>query len=79
LEKLEDLLFDENSKCTKLEKALAHEIEKNIILTHELNVCKDSISCIKYENVNINAKIKELNSYHAYKILVEHVPICTRC
>jgi hypothetical protein len=34
LEKQEDLLFDENVKCTKLEKALTHETEKNKILTN---------------------------------------------
>jgi hypothetical protein len=38
-ELLEDLLFDENANCTKLEKVLAHENEKIKILTNELNVC----------------------------------------
>jgi hypothetical protein len=34
--KSKKIYFDENAKCTKLDKALAHEIEKSKILTNEL-------------------------------------------
>jgi hypothetical protein len=78
LEKQDDLLFDENVKCTKLEKALAHATENNKILTNELNVCNDSITCLKLKDVGLDGKIKELNSFHAYTSSVEHVYICNR-
>jgi hypothetical protein len=44
-----------------------------------LNVCNDSISCLRYENVRLNAKIKELNACKPSTYTVEHVSICTRC
>ena len=78
LEKQDDLLFDENVKCTKPEKALAHATENNKILTNELNVCNDSITCLKLKDAGLDGKIKELNSFHAYTSSVEHVYICNR-
>jgi hypothetical protein len=44
-----------------------------------LNVCNDSISCLRYENVRLNAKIEELNACKPSTSTVEHVSICTRC
>jgi hypothetical protein len=73
LEKQDDLLFDENAKCTKLEKALAHETKKNKILNNEPNVCNDSFTCLNLENVDLNAKIKELNAFHASTSSIEHL------
>jgi hypothetical protein len=79
LENQEDLLVKEHEKYFKLEKALAYETEKCIILTDDLKVCNDSISYFKFENVDLNAKIKEINIAHASTSFVEHVVICTRC
>jgi hypothetical protein len=47
-------------------------------LTNELKSCNDSISCLKSENVNLIAKIEELNASHVSTSTVEHVTICTR-
>jgi hypothetical protein len=44
-----------------------------------LNVCNDSISCLRDENVRLNAKIEELNVCKPSTSNVEHVFICTRC
>jgi hypothetical protein len=44
-----------------------------------LNVCNDSISCLRDENVILNAKIEELNACKPSTSTVEHVSICTRC
>jgi hypothetical protein len=44
-----------------------------------LNVCNDSISCLRYENAILNAKIEELNTCKPSTSTVEHVSICTRC
>jgi hypothetical protein len=48
-------------------------------LTDELKVCNDSISYLKIENVDLNAKIKELNIAHVSTSFIEHVVLCTRC
>jgi hypothetical protein len=45
----------------------------------ELNVCNDSISCLKNENAKLNAKIVELNTCKPSTSTVENVTICTRC
>jgi septal ring factor EnvC (AmiA/AmiB activator) len=79
LESQEDLLVRQHEKFVKLEKALAHEVEKNKILTNELKVCNDSISLLKTENIDLNGKIEKLNVAHASTSLLEHVYICTRC
>jgi hypothetical protein len=44
-----------------------------------LNVCNDSISCLRNENAMLNAKIDELNTCKPSTSIVEHVAICTRC
>jgi hypothetical protein len=44
-----------------------------------LNVCNDSISCLRDENVRLNAKIEELNTCKPSTSTVEHISICTRC
>jgi hypothetical protein len=44
-----------------------------------LNVCNDSISCLRDENVRLNAKIEELNACKPSTSIVEHVSICARC
>ena len=44
-----------------------------------MNVCNDSISCLKNENAILNAKIEELNICKPSTSTVEHVSICTRC
>jgi hypothetical protein len=44
-----------------------------------LNVCNDSIPCIRNENAILNAKIEELNVCKPSTSTVEHVSICTRC
>jgi hypothetical protein len=45
----------------------------------ELNVCNDSISCLRNENAILHAKIEELNVYKPSTSTVDHVTICTRC
>jgi hypothetical protein len=44
-----------------------------------LNVCNDSISCLRDENAILNAKIEELNVCKPSTSTVDHVTICTRC
>jgi hypothetical protein len=44
-----------------------------------LNVCNDSISCLRDENIKLNAKIEELNACKPSTSSVGHVTICTRC
>jgi hypothetical protein len=44
-----------------------------------LNVCNDSISCFRDENVRLKSKIEELNTYKPSTSTVEHVSTCTRC
>jgi chromosome segregation ATPase len=75
----QDLVVKENEKFVKLKDALAQEKEKYKKLTNELKSCNDSISCLKFENVNLIAKIEELNASHVSTSTVEHVTICTRC
>ena len=66
-------------KNEKLEKALAHEKEKNKILTNELKDCNDSISSHKCANDDLFTKIDKLNGCHAPTSSIEHVTTCTRC
>jgi hypothetical protein len=42
-------------------------------------MCNDSNSCLKYENVDLNAKIEKLNDFQASTSSVDHVSIYTRC
>jgi hypothetical protein len=62
-----------------LKNAYALEVEKCENLTRELSMCNDSISSLKFENDNLNAKIEELSICKASISTVENVTICTRC
>jgi hypothetical protein len=73
------LLIKENKKFIKLKNANALEVEKCENLTRELSMCNDSISCLRDENANLNAKIEELNNSKPSTSTIEHVTICTRC
>jgi hypothetical protein len=73
------LLVKENKKFVKLKIAYALEVEKCENLSKELNMCNDSISCLRIENDNLIAKIEELNVCKQSTSTVEHVTICTRC
>jgi hypothetical protein len=44
-----------------------------------LNVCNDSFSRLRDENIKLNAKIEELNACKPSTSIVEHVSIYTRC
>jgi hypothetical protein len=44
-----------------------------------LNVCNDSFSCLRDENIRLNAKIEELNASKPSTSTIDHVTICTRC
>jgi hypothetical protein len=79
LEYQEDLLVKENKKFVKLKNAYALEVEKCENLTRELSMCNDSISSLRFENDNLNAKIEELSICKASTSTVEKVTICTRC
>jgi hypothetical protein len=79
LECQEDLLVKENKKFVKLKDAYALEVEKCENLSKELNICNDSISCHRTENVSLIAKIEELNACKPSTSTIEHVTICTRC
>jgi hypothetical protein len=48
-------------------------------LSKELNICNDSISCLRTENVILIAKIEELNACIISTSNIEHVTIYTRC
>jgi hypothetical protein len=73
------LLVKENKKFVKLKNAYALEVEKCENLSKELNMCNDSISCLRIENDNLTAKIEELNVCKPSTSTVEHVTICSRC
>jgi hypothetical protein len=79
LECQEDLLVKENKKFVKLKNAYALEVEKCKNLSKELDICDNSISCLKTENAGLNAKIEELNACNISTSTIEHVTICTRC
>jgi hypothetical protein len=44
-----------------------------------LNVCNNSISCLRDENARLKSKIEELKVCKSSTSIVEHVFICTRC
>jgi hypothetical protein len=79
LECQEDLLVKENKKFVKLKNNYALEVEKCENLSKELNICNDSISCLRDENSSLNAKIEELNVSKPSTSTIENVTICTRC
>jgi hypothetical protein len=62
-----------------LKNAYALEVEKYDNLSKELNICNDSISCLRTENDNLIAKIEELNASNISTSTFEHVIIFTRC
>jgi hypothetical protein len=79
LESQEDLLVKENKKFVKLKDDYALAVEKCENLSKELDICNDSISCLRIENASLIAKIEELNACNVSTSIVEHVTICTRC
>jgi hypothetical protein len=79
LESQEDLLVKENKKVVKLKDAYALAVEKCENLSKELDICNDSISCLRTENASLIAKIEELNACNVSTSTVEHVTICSRC
>jgi hypothetical protein len=68
LECQEDLLIKENKKIVKLKNAYALEVEKCENLTRELSMCNDSISSLRIENDNLNAKIEKLIQFLVLEI-----------
>jgi hypothetical protein len=48
-------------------------------MIEKLNVCNDSIICLRDENARLNARIEKLNVCNPSTSTVEHVTICTRC
>jgi hypothetical protein len=44
-----------------------------------LNVCNDSISCLRDENTRLKSKIQESNTCKPSTSTVEHISICTKC
>jgi hypothetical protein len=48
-------------------------------LDNELKTRNDSISYLKFENMNLIAKVQELNDCLVSTSTVEHVTICIRC
>jgi hypothetical protein len=46
---------------------------------NELNVCNDSISCLRNENAILNAKIEELKTCKQSTSTVDYASVCTRC
>jgi hypothetical protein len=79
LERPEDLLVKENKKFIKLKNAYALEVEKCENLSKELDICNDSIFCLRTENASVTAEIEELNACNVSTYIVEHVTICTGC
>jgi hypothetical protein len=79
LECQEDLLVKENKKFVKLKDVYALEIEKCENLSKELNICNDSISCLRTENASLIAKIEELKTCNVSTSTIAHVTICTKC
>jgi hypothetical protein len=55
LESQEDLLIKENKKFVKLKDVYALAVEKCEYLSKELNICNDSISCLRTENASLIA------------------------
>jgi hypothetical protein len=65
-------------KFIKLKNDYPLEVEKRENLFKELDICNDSISCLRTKNASLNAKIEELNACNVSTSTVEHVTICTR-
>jgi hypothetical protein len=58
LESQEDLLVKKNKKFVKPKNDYALEVEKCENLSKELDICSDSISCLRTENASSIAKIE---------------------
>jgi hypothetical protein len=76
LEKQEDLLYDEHDKFVEAQKSLALEIKRNEMLSCELSTCHETISTLRGDNDDLNAKLEVANKSNS---CVEHVMICNRC
>jgi ubiquinone biosynthesis protein UbiJ len=61
LDSQDEFLIKENKKHVKVKNAYAQEVEKCENLTKELSICHDSITNLRNENANLNAKIDKLN------------------
>jgi chromosome segregation ATPase len=61
LDSQEEFLIKENKKHVTVKNAYAHEVEKNENLTKELNICHDTVSNLRTENVSLIAKVEKLN------------------
>jgi wobble nucleotide-excising tRNase len=61
LDSQEEFLIKENKRHVKVKNAYAQKVEKCENLTKELSMCHDSITNLRNENANLNAKIDKLN------------------
>jgi hypothetical protein len=48
-------------------------------LSKKLDICNDSVSCLRTKNAGLIARIEELNACNVSTSTVEHVTFCTRC
>jgi hypothetical protein len=76
LEKQEDILYEEHDKFVSVQKSLALEIKRNVMLSSELSACHESVSSLKELNDELNDKLEKANTTSS---CVEHVVICNRC
>jgi hypothetical protein len=76
LEKQEDILYEEHDKFISVQKSLALEIKRNVMLSSELSTCHESVSSLRSLNDELNAKLEEVNKSSS---CVEHVVICNKC
>jgi hypothetical protein len=60
LDSQEEFLIKENKKHVKVKNAYAQEIEKCEKFTSELSTCHDTISNLRFENVNLIANVEKL-------------------
>jgi hypothetical protein len=70
LDSQEEFLIKENKKHVKVKNAYAQEIEKCENLTKELNICHDTISNLRTENVGLIAKVEKSNVCHSIASLI---------
>jgi hypothetical protein len=61
LDSQDEFLIKENKRHVKVKNAYAQELEKCEKLTSELNICHDTISNLRIENVKLIAKVEKLN------------------
>jgi hypothetical protein len=64
LDSQEEFLIKENKKHVKVKNAYAQEVEKTENMTKELSICHDTISNLRTENVNLNAKVEKSSVCH---------------